>query len=74
MLTTYHSDGYSTVMFFPIPTRYACWAELVLIQMMVPNASFTGHLAGILVGVLYVAFGLKKLVKFIDKLLSGDFG
>lgn len=30
----------------------AVWAELLLIQLMVPDASFIGHLAGILTGIL----------------------
>jgi rhomboid domain-containing protein 1 len=39
-----------------VPTRYAAWLELALISLMTPNASFLGHLAGILAGVLYVKF------------------
>jgi rhomboid domain-containing protein 1 len=39
-----------------VPTRYAAWLELVLISLMTPNASFLGHLAGILAGVLYVKY------------------
>ena len=35
--------------------QYGAWAELVLIQLVTPNASFLGHLAGILAGLLYVA-------------------
>jgi len=27
---------------FPVPTKFVCWAELVLIHLMVPNASFLG--------------------------------
>ena len=40
--------------FVPVNSRYACWAELLVIQLMVPNASFLGHLAGILVGLAFV--------------------
>ena len=29
---------------FLVPVRWAVWAELLLIQLMVPNASFIGHL------------------------------
>ena len=39
---------------FNIHTRYAAWLELVLIHFMVPNASFLGHLCGIIAGILYV--------------------
>lgn len=42
------------VMGFRVHTRYAAWLELVLISMVVPNASFLGHLCGILAGILYV--------------------
>ncbi|CAN0261855.1 unnamed protein product [Ectocarpus fasciculatus] len=48
------SPGVTTVMGFSVHTRYAAWLELVLISVMVPNASFLGHLCGILAGVLYV--------------------
>lgn len=34
----------------------AVWSELFLIQMMVPNASFLGHLSGIVAGLVY-AYG-----------------
>jgi len=27
---------------FPMPTKFVCWAELVLIHILVPNASFFG--------------------------------
>lgn len=39
---------------FRIPTRYVTLAELGLISLLVPNASFMGHLAGILVGFMYI--------------------
>ncbi|XP_051156344.1 rhomboid-related protein 4-like [Leptopilina boulardi] len=38
---------------FRIPSKFAVWAELILIHLLVPNASFVGHLGGILVGCLY---------------------
>lgn len=36
-----------------IPSKFAVWAELILIHLLVPNASFVGHLGGILAGCLY---------------------
>ena len=30
---------------FPVPSRYAVWAELGIIQFLVPNASFLGMYA-----------------------------
>ena len=34
--------------------QYVTWAELIYIQLLTPNASFLGHLAGILAGILHV--------------------
>ncbi|KAK9156264.1 hypothetical protein Sjap_003744 [Stephania japonica] len=48
------SDDYTYVHGLVIPSRYAAWAELVLIQMFVPGVSFLGHLGGILAGILYL--------------------
>ncbi|KAL3332504.1 hypothetical protein AABB24_032861 [Solanum stoloniferum] len=48
------SDEYTSVHGLMVPTRYAAWAELVLIQMFVPGVSFLGHLGGILAGLLYL--------------------
>lgn len=39
---------------FLLPVRWAVWAELLLIQLMVPNASFIGHLGGILAGLVFL--------------------
>jgi len=38
----------------PIHSRYAAWLELVLIQFIAPQASWVGHLAGILAGLAWV--------------------
>ncbi|XP_004243662.1 rhomboid-like protein 14, mitochondrial [Solanum lycopersicum] len=48
------SDEYTSVHGLMVPTRYAAWAELVLVQMFVPGVSFLGHLGGILAGLLYL--------------------
>lgn len=47
---------------FPVPTRLACWAELVLISVIFPNVSFVGHLSGILVGLAFVWGPLKNVM------------
>eukprot|EP00442_Polarella_glacialis_P005265 CAMPEP_0115137412 /NCGR_PEP_ID=MMETSP0227-20121206/57016_1 /TAXON_ID=89957 /ORGANISM="Polarella glacialis, Strain CCMP 1383" /LENGTH=288 /DNA_ID=CAMNT_0002544757 /DNA_START=54 /DNA_END=920 /DNA_ORIENTATION=- len=39
---------------FPVEAKYAAWVELVLISLVVPEASFVGHLCGILAGVLWL--------------------
>ena len=41
---------------FSVPIKYASWLELVLISILVPKASFVGHLSGILVGLFTVWF------------------
>ncbi|KAG6417053.1 hypothetical protein SASPL_124494 [Salvia splendens] len=48
------SDSYTYVHGLMVPARYAAWAELALIQMLVPGVSFLGHLGGILAGISYL--------------------
>lgn len=48
------SDSYAYVHGLMVPARYAAWAELILIQMLVPGVSFLGHLGGILAGIAYL--------------------
>lgn len=59
----YHPGGVTYVMGFPVSNRYASWVELVLIHVMTPGTSLIGHLAGILVGLLYTAGPLKAIMK-----------
>ena len=35
-------------------TQYLCWVELLIAQLLTPNASLLGHLSGILAGLLHV--------------------
>ncbi|MCO5573419.1 hypothetical protein L7F22_027190 [Adiantum nelumboides] len=51
-----NSPTFTNVYGVLVPSRYAAWAELVLIQMFVPGTSFLGHLCGILAGLLYVHY------------------
>eukprot|EP00736_Rhodelphis_marinus_P007525 Rmarinus@m.7914 len=37
-----------------VPSRYAVWVEMILIQLIMPRASLAGHLGGILAGYAYV--------------------
>ncbi|RMZ54848.1 hypothetical protein APUTEX25_000365 [Auxenochlorella protothecoides] len=46
--------GWSSVAGITLPSKYVCWAELFLVQFMMPRASFVGHLAGILAGLAHV--------------------
>ena len=47
------ADSTTNVWGIHVPTKHAAWVELVVISLVTPNASFVGHLAGILAGVLY---------------------
>ncbi|XP_041920257.1 LOW QUALITY PROTEIN: rhomboid-related protein 4-like [Alosa sapidissima] len=56
----YNPGDVTHVLGFPVANRYACWVELVAIHIIAPGTSFVGHLAGILVGLLYTMGPLKK--------------
>ncbi|XP_031224028.1 rhomboid-related protein 4 isoform X2 [Mastomys coucha] len=58
----YCPGGFVNILGFPIPNRFACWAELVAIHFCTPGTSFAGHLAGILVGLMYTHGPLKKIM------------
>jgi len=62
--------GFSAVLFAlkviitetsPSNNKWIYWSELLFIQMIVPNASFLGHLCGILAGLLYTHHYLDAL-------------
>lgn len=55
-----------------MPSGYIVWAELALIQLITPNASFLGHLAGILVGLAYVHNIVKPFADVIWQLLGQE--
>ncbi|XP_076951140.1 rhomboid-like protein 14, mitochondrial [Bidens hawaiensis] len=48
------SDSYTSVHGIMVPAKHAAWAELIIIQLLVPGVSFLGHLGGILAGIVYV--------------------
>ena len=65
------ADSNTHVFGISVPTKYAAWAELVMISVVTPNASFVGHLAGILAGMLYIHVPkIASLRGFINS--SGD--
>lgn len=77
VLTTHNMWEESvSILGFPItvPTQFACWIELVLIQILVPNASFTGHLAGILVGFAFVRGPLERIINKVDQIIGQRHG
>ncbi|XP_068173385.1 rhomboid-related protein 4 [Antennarius striatus] len=59
----YHPGGMTYISGIPVANKYASWVELVLIHITAPGTSFIGHLAGILVGLLYTAGPLKAVMK-----------
>ncbi|XP_018587589.1 rhomboid-related protein 4 isoform X2 [Scleropages formosus] len=59
----YNPGGVTYVMNIPVSNKFACWVELVAIHVLSPGTSFLGHLAGILVGLLYVKGPLKIVMK-----------
>eukprot|EP01031_Cornospumella_fuschlensis_P027847 gene27847-33628_t len=50
----HNSPTHTSILGLQIPSKWAAWAELVLASLLSPQASFLGHLAGILAGYLYV--------------------
>lgn len=64
-----HSDGYTNLHGFVVPAKHAAWAELILIQLLVPNVSFLGHLGGILAGIVYLR--LKKAPSPLATMVKG---
>lgn len=67
VLSTSLWEGQTPQYVFGIPFsgKYAVWGELFLISLVTPNASFIGHLAGILVGTAYTQGPLKFLMQSI---------
>ncbi|XP_029302951.1 rhomboid-related protein 4-like [Cottoperca gobio] len=68
----YHPGGVTYVMGFPVSNRYTSWVELVLIHITSPGTSLIGHLAGILVGLLYTAGPLKAVMKKCAGLVTSN--
>ncbi|XP_065191084.1 rhomboid-related protein 4-like [Sycon ciliatum] len=57
--------------FLSVPARLAVWVELFVISLIMPNASFLGHLAGILVGLAYVKLDGDNLLRKIMNAVLG---
>lgn len=54
VMLNYNSPTHTNVYGILVPSRYAAWVELLVIQMFVPGTSFLGHLCGILAGMIYM--------------------
>lgn len=71
-ITTHEdSEGYRYIQGFRVPTKYATWVELVAIHVLVPNASFMGHFAGVLAGILYTKTFLGTIIDTLIYHLTG---
>ncbi|KAG3275406.1 rhomboid-related protein 4 isoform X1 [Ictidomys tridecemlineatus] len=70
----YCPGGFVNIWGFPVPNRFACWAELVAIHFFSPGTSFSGHLAGILVGLMYTQGPLKKIMETCAGIFSSNIG
>lgn len=61
-----------------VRASYAPWIELVVIHLMVPNASFKGHLSGILVGLCYTETPLRRMLeaggRAVEEILASEEG
>lgn len=70
--TKENPPGVSYIMGMTVPSRYAAWVELIAIHLLVPNASFTGHLAGILAGLVYTNTFIGSIIDSIISSVTGD--
>jgi len=66
----YHCE-LSNIWGINIQSKYACWLELIIISIITPNASFIGHLAGILAGIFYMK--LSRQINMIDTFINSLF-
>ncbi|CAI4228241.1 unnamed protein product [Auanema sp. JU1783] len=64
------NDHSSILGWLPIPAKYACWAELILIEFVTPNSSFVGHFSGILTGLLYTYGPLRETVAILRNIVG----
>lgn len=62
VLTTHYTPSYGRyIMGMYVPNTWSYWVELILIQIMLPNASLLGHFAGILAGLIFLRTPLKTM-------------
>lgn len=65
------SDRTQNVGGFRVPSKISVWVELLLMHLLVPNSSFTGHLGGILVGCLYCYTFVGRIVDNVLYTITG---
>ncbi|XP_041850174.1 rhomboid-related protein 4-like isoform X1 [Melanotaenia boesemani] len=66
----FNPGGVTLLLNIRVSNRFASWVELVLIHLIVPGTSLVGHLAGILVGLLYTVGPLKIILETCAELLT----
>ena len=57
-------DTMSSIYGLHVASKYICWLEVFIIQMIYPNASFLGHLCGIVAGALCYYLFIPLISKF----------
>lgn len=74
LITTLENPvGHRYVAGFQVPTKFAAWAELIAIHILSPNASFMGHLAGIIAGLIYMKTYVGTLIDNIIYSITGRY-
>ncbi|XP_056230326.1 rhomboid-related protein 4-like [Seriola aureovittata] len=68
----YNPGGVTYMLNIRVSNRFASWVELVLIYLINPGTSLVGHLAGILVGLLYTVGPLKTIMETCAEFVSSD--
>nr|XP_014277312.1 rhomboid-related protein 4-like isoform X2 [Halyomorpha halys] len=72
-ITTHEdSEGFRYIQGIRVPTKYATWVELIAIHILVPNASFMGHFAGVLAGILYTKTFLGTIIDALAYRITGN--
>lgn len=70
----FNSPTMSRVFGISLPTKHAAWLELVIASFLNPNASFLGHLSGILAGMIWLEFKQDSAVsRWIRTLFQNTF-
>ncbi len=68
IIETYHSNMPTRSVFglFEVPSKVYPWVLLVILQIMLPNVSWLGHVSGIIVGLLLLSGSLQFLLPSVE--------
>lgn len=66
------TDGLQVFGLMPVPKKYYPWIMLALMQLMLQNVSFLGHLGGITIGLLYArdSYRILHIKRYIVEFLE----